>query len=66
MATYTMTCSQGHDPVVLSVQANDDDEAMMLMMDKSKAHNSESHKDMTMSDEEMKTFIQTNWKKEEM
>lgn len=61
--TYSMNCSQGHEPEMISVEAENDDDAMMKMMDTCKAHFAAKHQDMTMSDEEMGNFIKGNWTK---
>lgn len=69
MAKYTFTCQQGHEPMVMEVEAGSDDEAMAMMMEKAKAHLGEHHADMPMDDEKMKAMImdpENGWKKEEM
>ncbi|MBI3573103.1 MAG: hypothetical protein HY092_02795 [Candidatus Kerfeldbacteria bacterium] len=60
---YEFTCSQGHAPKVMTVEAMNDDEAMTKMMAMTKEHLAEMHKDMNMSDDEMKKMIMGGWRK---
>lgn len=62
---YTFECSQGHEPMTMTVEAENDDEAMEQMMGQAKAHLGEHHPDMAnMSDDEVKNMIMQGWKKE--
>ncbi|MEK7460682.1 MAG: hypothetical protein AAB647_00525 [Patescibacteria group bacterium] len=56
----------GHEPMDMEVEAGSDDEAMMMMVEKCKAHLGEGHADMNMSDDEMKQFIMDKWQKSDM
>lgn len=62
-----MVCDTDHDePMTLTVEADNDDEAMDMMMEEVKAHLGEMHEDMAdKSDEELKEMILGKWKKEE-
>mgnify|MGYP001587412289 CR=1 FL=1 len=66
MTKYTMSCDMGHEPMDMEVEAGSDDEAMMMMVEKCKAHLGEGHADMNMSDDEMKQFIMDKWQKSDM
>lgn len=63
MTKYTMICAAGHEPEELSVEADNDEEAMKMMMSKAREHNSQKHPGMEMSNEEMKDFIRSHWTK---
>ncbi len=66
MAKYTWTCEQGHEPKSFTVEAENDDEAVEKLMEETKGHVDEDHKDMEdMSPEEAKKMITSSWKKEE-
>jgi hypothetical protein len=64
MAKYMMNC-----PVCsmeLSVEANDEDEAMMQMKEAAKSHMMEAHKDAPMAeDAELEKMIKEGWRMEE-
>lgn len=67
MAKYTFTCEQGHEPMVMEVEADSDDQAMEMMLAKAKEHMGANHADMAeMTDDQMKQMIMDGWKKEEM
>lgn len=66
MAKYTMNCADGHEPMMMEVEAGSDEEAMTMMLEKVKSHMMESHADMDMSDEDMKAKIMNDWSKSEM
>lgn len=62
--TYTFTCDQGHDPVTFSVDAENDEEALGKLMQKSAAHLKSAHPDMAnMSEEDAKKMITGSWVK---
>lgn len=64
MMTYSMVCEDGHEPETLTVEAMDDEEALMKMMEKSKAHLDNKHPGMpAMTEEESKAFISSHWTK---
>lgn len=64
MMTYSLTCDQGHDPEMLTVEAMNDDEAMMKMLPKSKAHLDAMHSNQPpMTEEQAKEFILGHWAK---
>lgn len=62
MKTYSMTCAEGHEPETFTVEAENDEEALTLMMAKSKGH-AEKHPGMSMTEEEAKAFILSHWTK---
>lgn len=66
MAKYTMNCADGHEPMMMEVEAMSDDEAMTMMLEKVKSHMMESHADMEMSDDDMKAKISAEWSKSDM
>ncbi len=63
---YTFTCNQGHDETFTEmVEAEDDDSAMTMMIEKVKPHLNEKHADLAnMSEEETKKMIMDGWTKE--
>ncbi len=61
--TYTFTCSQGHDPVSFSVEAETDDEALAKLKEQAGPHLAEAHPDMNMSPEEGDNLIRSTWVK---
>ena len=67
MAKYTYNCADGHDePDIMEVEADNDDTAKEMMMEKVKAHLAEHHSEMgEMSDEDLKTKIEEGWEKTE-
>ncbi len=69
MAKYTFTCTDKdnkHEPMPFTVEAADDDEGVMKMIDELKPHLSEYHTEMEgMSEEDTKKFIMDNWEKAE-
>ena len=66
MAKYTYDCDMGHEKEVMEVEADSDEMAMDMMLEKVKAHLAEEHSDMAeMTDDEMKEKIMGGWKKEE-
>lgn len=66
MAKYTFDCNMGHDPDILEVEAENDDEALTQMREKAKAHLAEKHAgEPLMGDAELDNMIQGGWKKED-
>lgn len=65
MATYTKTCDQGHEPMTMTVTADNDDDAMTQMMAQVKQHMAENHQGMQQSDEEIMENIKSSWTKAE-
>lgn len=63
MMTYSLTCDEGHEPETFTVEAENDEEAMALMMAKSKGHADIKHPEMLMTEEEVKAFISSHWTK---
>lgn len=64
--TYTFKCSQGHDPVTFTVEAENDDEAFSKIMDATKGHLTDVHPDMAgMSPEDARQIITSSWTKSE-
>ena len=63
MATYTVVCDQGHEPVTMTAEADSDEQAVEMLLEQGKAHNIEKHPDMQMSDEDFKAYIMTHWSK---
>lgn len=61
---YIMICNQGHVPETMTVEAQNDDEAMSKMMELAKSHNALNHPEKVMTDEELMEYIKENWKKE--
>lgn len=62
MMTYTMPCADGHDPEMLMVEAGNDDEAMMKMVEKVHEHHEQRHPEMKdMSDEDVKKYVMEHW-----
>ena len=59
---YSFTCAP--DAVVLSTEANTDEEALTKLAELSKKHMTEFHKGQApMSDTESRKFIKSVWKK---
>lgn len=62
--TYTFTCSQGHEPVTFTVEAENDDEALQKIMGQSQPHIASAHPEMAnMPEDEAKNIITSNWTK---
>jgi hypothetical protein len=60
---YSFTCQP--DGQVLSVEAKNDDEGLKKLLVVNKKHMKEFHKDLPpQTDEEMKKFIRSIWKKQ--
>lgn len=65
MAMYSYDCDMDHEKETITVEADNDDAAMEMMMAKVKSHLGEKHSDMAeMSDDDMKAQIMGGWKKE--
>ena len=63
---YSFTCSQGHEPMTFTAEAENDEEALQKIMDQTQPHVAEKHSEMAnMSEEEAKNMITSMWKKEE-
>ncbi|OGD91298.1 hypothetical protein A3D07_01395 [Candidatus Curtissbacteria bacterium RIFCSPHIGHO2_02_FULL_42_15] len=63
---YTFTCSQGHDPVTFTAEAENDDEAVAKLMEEARGHLAEVHPDLaSMSPDQTKQVIISNWTKSE-
>ena len=62
---YSFTCSQGHEPMTFTVEADNDDEALQKIIGQAGPHVAEVHPDMAnASPEEMKNMITSSWTKE--
>lgn len=62
--TYTFTCSQGHEPKSFTVDADNDDDALVKIMEQAAPHLQEAHPDMAnMAPEEAKKLITSAWTK---
>lgn len=62
--TYTFVCQQGHDPLTMTVEADNDDMAMTEMMTKAKEHLAAVHSGgPQMTDDQVKAMIQSGWTK---
>ena len=62
--TYSLVCAEGHDPETITVQAMNDDEAMMKLMPKSKEHLDVNPSEMgPMPEDQAKAFISSHWTK---
>ena len=59
--TYSMVCADGHEPETLTVDAENEEKAMEMMMEKAKMHFAEKHPGMNMSDEDLMNHIKTTW-----
>ncbi len=62
---YSKTCDNNHEAETLTVEAENDDEAMEKMMTAVKEHLASKHEGMEMTDEEMKADIMSSWTKSE-
>lgn len=61
---YTFTCSQGHEPVTFTVEAENDDEALQKIMEQAQPHIAEAHPEMAnMPEDQAKSMITSNWTK---
>jgi predicted small metal-binding protein len=64
MMTYTFTCAQGHDSVTFSVDAENDDDALVKIMEKAAPHLASAHPEMAnMPEDEAKKLITGSWVK---
>jgi hypothetical protein len=64
MSTYTFTCDEGHEPETMTVEADNDDQAMAAMMEKAEAHATEKHPEMAnMTDDQRMQHIKDRWTK---
>lgn len=62
--TYTFTCSQGHEPVTFTVEAENDDEALQKIMEQSSSHVQEVHPELAnMPEDQVKNLIMSSWTK---
>lgn len=62
---YKFTCSQGHDPVTFTVEAENDDEALQKLLEQSGPHAAQVHPEMAnMSPGDVKNLITSSWVKE--
>lgn len=60
--TYTFTCSQGHEPITFTVEAENDDEALQKIMEQSGSHVQEAHPELAnMPEDQVKGLITGNW-----
>ena len=71
MYKYTFVCDQGHDPEELSVEAANDEEALMKMKEVAGKHlkDPEKHKPGSvpeMTDEQMEEMFKSRWTKSEV
>ncbi len=65
--TYSLVCAEGHEPMTLTVSADNDEAAMPMMVEKVHAHHREFHPEMAnMSDEEVMDYVNTHWTKSEV
>jgi hypothetical protein len=64
MSTYTFTCDEGHEPETMTAEADNDDDAMAVIMEKAEAHAGEKHPEMAgMTDQERMDHIKQRWTK---
>lgn len=62
---YSFTCSQGHEPMTFTAEAENDEEALQKIMEQAGPHVAEAHPDMVNADpEETKKMITDSWTKE--
>jgi hypothetical protein len=63
---YTFTCGTGHEPMDLSIDAMNDDEALEKIMVLVKAHGAQFHANIVpaLSDEQVMSLVKAMWKKE--
>ena len=63
--TYSFTCEQGHEPVTLTVEAENDEEALQKLMAEAAPHLQSAHPEMAnMPEEDAKNIILSNWVKQ--
>lgn len=55
MAQYSVVCDQGREPETFAVEANSDEEAVQMLLDKARAHNPKSILD--------KALLTSKWSK---
>jgi len=62
MYKYTQTCDMGHGPVEMEVMAENDEQALEMMLAKVKEHMNDAHSEMEgKSDDEMRDMIKSRW-----
>ncbi len=62
--TYSLVCAEGHEPETITVEAMNDEDAMMKLMPKSKEHLDVNHSEMAnMPEDQAKAFISSHWTK---
>ena len=62
--TYTFTCSQGHEPMTFTVEAETDEEALQQIMAQAAPHIQEAHPEMaSMPEDQVKNLITSSWVK---
>lgn len=62
--TYTFTCSQGHEPITFTSEAENDEEALQKIMQQATPHLQQAHPDMAnMPEEEAKKIVTSAWTK---
>lgn len=64
MAMYSFTCDKEHEPITFSVEAENDDKALSILMKKTWHHSKHAHPGMAeIPKEERMEMIKNNWKK---
>ena len=63
--TYSFTCEQGHEPVTLTVEAENDEEALQKRIEQSAPHLQAAHPEMAnVPEDQAKNIIMSNWVKQ--